>query len=157
MDVMILSSSLQQGNPYRRRIGTKFSKTWMCATFSVKHANTFLCALSAQSKVEVDFPLTLLRYFIPDKGSIIYFSAQTTVGVSYWKSICTFLGRHLIWNGGATVFSSFLVVNEQQWQSVSEALLSLRQGPLGPTELVLRFHSISVLWTIPSTLFFPFF
>lgn len=51
--------------------------------------------MSVQNKVEVDFPLTLLRYFIPDKRSIIYFSAQTMVGVSYWKSICTFLGRHL--------------------------------------------------------------
>lgn len=55
-------------------------------------------------------------------------------------------------------FSSFFC----QWTVVavrSEALLSLRQGPEGPTELVLCWYSISVwgLGTIPSIFISPFF
>lgn len=57
----------------------------------------------------------LLWYFIPHKGSIIYFSTQTKVGVCYWKSICTFLGSHLLSEMEALLlFSSFFVVNEQR-------------------------------------------
>lgn len=58
----------------------------------------------------------LLRYFIPHNGSIIYFSTQIRVGVCYWKSICTFLGSHLLSEMEALQLFSlfFFVVNEQR-------------------------------------------
>lgn len=82
-----------------------------------------------------------------------------------WKSICTFLGGHLLSEMEALqLFLSFFVIcfllSMNSGDSDYQRLSSVSGGaPRGPTELVLCWHSISLwgLGTIPSTFFFPFF
>lgn len=63
------------------------------------------------------------------QGSAIYFSAQTRgVGVCYWKSICTFLGNHLLWSF-AVAFFFFCCC---QWAAVTPTIRGSPQSQAGP-------------------------
>lgn len=63
------------------------------------------------------------------QGSAIYFSAQTRgVGVCYWKSICTFLGNHLLWSFAVAFFFCCCC----QWAAVTPTIRGSPQSQAGP-------------------------
>lgn len=70
------------------------------------------------------------------QGSVIYFSAQTRgVGVCYWKSICTFLGNHLLWSFAVAVFF-FLLLSMSSGDTDYQRLSSVSgRAPRGPLSL----------------------
>lgn len=66
------------------------------------------------------------------QGSGIYFSAQTRgVGVCYWKSICTFLGNHLLWSF-AVAFFLFCFFCCCQWAAVTPTIRGSPQSQAWP-------------------------
>lgn len=65
------------------------------------------------------------------QGSAIYFSAQTRgVGVCYWKSICTFLGNHLLWSF-AVAFFFFLLLSMSSGDTTIRGSPQSQAGPRG--------------------------
>lgn len=73
------------------------------------------------------------------QGSAIYFSAQTRgVGVCYWKSICTFLGNHLLWSFAVAffLFCFFLLLSMSSGDTDYQRLSSVSgRAPRGPLSL----------------------
>lgn len=107
----------------------------MLICFTMQRDN--ICIIPAQNiKVEVNFTLVLLRYFIPHKGSIVYFSTQTSVAVCYWKSICTFLGSHLLREMEACSCFLLFLLSMSSGDSDYQRLFSVPgRAPRGPLSL----------------------
>lgn len=142
-------------------IWSSFYRAWMCNFF-----------LQQNSKVEAVFTLMLQRFcfwgffFSLAKTAIIYFPAQTSAGVCYWKSICTFSFRKPFtrWNG-EFFFLFFAVVyflSCCQWKVVTVTFRGSRHsqaGPPGPDwacfVLVLNFYVGRGLGTFSGIFFFP--
>lgn len=109
--------------------------------------------LQQNTKVEAVFTLMLQRlfFFSLAKAAIIYFPAQTSAGVCYWKSICTFfLGSHLLAEM-ASFFFFFcccllpFLLSMKSGDSDFQRLSSFSgRAPRGPAELVLCWYSISM-------------